>query len=68
MSEIATQILAAFDTLAPAEQHTVVTALLRRGGKLPSTVLADDVLLEVADSLFQELDAEEQPSGDSNAR
>jgi len=68
MSEVATQILAAFETLPPAEQHIVVTALLRRGGELQSSVLADDGLLEVADSLFQELDAEEQQSGDSNSR
>ncbi len=35
MSETAAQLLATFDSLAPHEQHELLTEMLRRSGELP---------------------------------
>ncbi len=59
MTEIASQLLATFETLPADEQHELVTQLLRRTGDLPDTLLSDDGLTAIADQLFQSLDAEE---------
>ena len=59
MSEIASQLLATFDSLPPQEQHELLTAMLRRSGELPDSGLSDDGLVGLADDLFQTLDAEE---------
>lgn len=47
----------------PREQHELITALLRRSGKLPDTLLSDEGFVGLADDLFQALDMEE-PHGD----
>lgn len=59
MSNTATHLLAAFDSLPAGEQHEVVTAMLERCGELPDRLLSDDELVGLADELFQTLDAEE---------
>ena len=65
MSEIASQLLATFDSLPPQEQHELLTAMLRRSGELPDSGLSDDGLVGLADDLFQTLDAEEANSEDA---
>lgn len=59
MSDTASQMLATFDSLPLREQHALLTAMLRRSGELPDTLLAEEHLVELADELFQALDAEE---------
>lgn len=68
MSEIASQLLATFETLPATEQHEIVTQLLRRTSAFPSTPLSDEDLTSVADDLFQMLDAEEDSDDNSNSR
>ncbi|MEX1233188.1 MAG: hypothetical protein WEB58_23255 [Planctomycetaceae bacterium] len=68
MTETATQVLAAFESLSPEEQHEVITAILRRSGELPQTAFADDALVGLADELFQVLDAEESDGACSPSR
>ena len=68
MSELGVQILESFDSLPIEEQHEVLTAMLRRTGELPGTLLSDENLVELADKLFQTLDAEESDGGDSGTR
>ncbi len=59
MSETAAQLLATFDSLAPQEQHELLTEMLKRSVELPTTILTDVQLVGLADNLFQALDAEE---------
>ena len=59
MTEIASQLLAAFEALPATEQQDVLTQILRRTGDLPDSHLSDDDLTSVADDLFQILDEEE---------
>ncbi len=68
MSETATQLLAAFESLPANEQHELLIAMLRRSGELPDTILSDDQLVGIADELFQTLDAEESNGDDSDSR
>ena len=65
MSETASQLLVTFDSLAPQDQHELITAMLRRTGELPDTLLADDALVDLADNLFQTLDMEESHGNDA---
>jgi len=67
MSETASQLLATFDLLPPQEQHELITAMLRRSGELPDTVLSDDALADLADNLFQTLDMEEAHGNDAKS-
>ncbi|MEM9352687.1 MAG: hypothetical protein AAGA92_06720 [Planctomycetota bacterium] len=67
MSDTASQLLATFDSLPPQEQHELVAAMLRRTGGLPGTLLPDDALVDLADSLFQTLDTEEADGSNSEA-
>jgi len=68
MSETATQLLATFESLPAKEQHELLIVLLRRSGELPDTIVSDDQLVEIADELFQSLDAEESNGDDADAR
>jgi hypothetical protein len=68
MTEIATQLLATFETLPAAQQHEIVTQLLRRTGGLPESTLTDDDLTAVADDLFLMLDAEEADGNNAPSR
>jgi len=67
MSETAAQLLATFDSLSPREQHELITAILRRSGELPNTLLSDEGLVDLADNLFQALDQEESHGNDANS-
>ncbi len=67
MSETAAHLLATFESLAPQEQHQLLTEMLRRSGELPDTFLRDDHLAGLADDLFQTLDAEESDDRNSGA-
>jgi len=67
MSETASQLLATFDSLPPQDQHELITAMLRRTGELPDTLLSDDALLDLADNLFQTLDMEESHGNDAES-
>ncbi|MCA9138013.1 MAG: hypothetical protein KDB00_14675 [Planctomycetales bacterium] len=68
MSEIANQLLATFETLPSEEQHELIVALLRRGGELPDSFIADDQFVILADELFQTLDAEESNDNETESR
>ena len=68
MSKMTSQILESFDALPPHEQHEVITEMLRRVGELPEGFLTDEELTELADDLFQTLDAEEANERESDAR
>ena len=68
MSEIANQLLAAFDALPPSDQSAVVAELLRRTVRSESGDVSDDALVVLADSLFLELDADEAGHGKSETR
>ena len=68
MTDIAIQLLAAFETLPAEEQHEVLVQLLRRTGDLPGSPLTDDALVSVADQLFQSLDAEEANGDNDRSR
>lgn len=68
MSETAARLLAAFNSLAPQEQHEVLTEMLRRSGELPDTFLTGDHLVGLADELFQALDAEESDGLETGAK
>ena len=59
MSETATKLLATFELLPPDEQHELLAEMLRRSGELQVSLLKDESLVELADDLFQTLDAEE---------
>ncbi|MCA9076795.1 MAG: hypothetical protein KDA93_17345 [Planctomycetaceae bacterium] len=67
MTETASQLLATFETLPVEEQHEVLAQMLRRTGDFPVTFLADDALTDIADQLFQSLDAEEADGERTNA-
>jgi len=67
MSDNATQLLATFDSLPAEEQHELLIAMLRRSGELPDTIVSDDQLAEIADELFQTLDAEESNGNDAES-
>ncbi len=68
MSETASQLLVTFDSLPPQEQHEIITAMLRRSGELPDTLLPDEGLIGLADDLFQALDAEESHGDNPQSR
>lgn len=68
MTDIAIQLLAAFEKLPAEEQHEVLVQLLRRTGDLPGSPLTDDALVSVADQLFQSLDAEEANGDNDRSR
>jgi len=68
MSETTAQLMMAFESLPVQEQHELLTEMLRRSGELPSTPLADDHLVGLADELFQALDAEESNGRKSGAK
>jgi len=68
MSDTATQLLATFQSLPANEQHELLIVMLRRGGELPDTVVLDDQLVDMADELFQTLDAEESNGDDAESR
>lgn len=68
MSETTSQLLATFDSLPPREQHELITALLRRSGELPDTLLPDEGLVGLADDLFQALDGEESNDAEAKPR
>lgn len=68
MSEIASQLLATFETLPATEQHEIVTQLLRRTSAFPDTPLCDDGLTAIADELFQMLDSEEDNRDNAKSR
>ena len=68
MSNDASQLLASFESLPANEQHELLTAMLRRAGELPDTIVSDDQLVGIADELFQTLDAEESDGDDSDSR
>ena len=67
MTDTATQLLATFESLSAAEQHVVLTQMLRRIGELPDAPMSDDALIANADDVFQSLDAEEDDGDDRNA-
>ena len=58
MSNAAAQLVAAFESLPPKEQHEVMTVLLKRSGELLDHQLSDNDLVGLADELFQTLDAD----------
>ena len=68
MTETAAQLMTTFESLPVKEQHELLTEMLRRSGELPATLLADDHLVELADVLFQALDAEESNGSKSSSR
>lgn len=68
MSETASRLLAAFESLPLQEQHELLTEMLRRGGELPETILSDNQLVVLADDLFQTLDAEESRGHESGSK
>ena len=68
MSETASQLLAAFETLPLNEQHDVLVAMLKRGGELPESIFTGDDLASIADELFQLLDEEESDDSQANSR
>ncbi|TWU08174.1 hypothetical protein [Stieleria varia] len=68
MSDAASQLLATFESLPANEQHELLIAMLRRSGELPDTIVSDDQLVEIADELFQTLDAEESDGDVSISR
>jgi hypothetical protein len=59
MSETAAQVLASFDLLPPHEKQLLLIELLRRTEDLPQDRLTEEQMVELADNLFQELDARE---------
>jgi hypothetical protein len=68
MTDVATKLLATFETLPADEQHELLMQMLRRAGSLPTSTLTDDELTAVAADLFQLLDAEEADGDGSRAR
>lgn len=68
MSETAAQLIIAFESLPAEDQHELLTEMLRRSGELPTTLLADDHLVGLADELFQALDAEESNGRKTGAK
>lgn len=65
MSETASELLAAFDSMSPREQHELVAAMLRRSGECPDAPMPDEGLVALADHLFQTLDLEESHGDDA---
>ena len=53
------QLLTSFDALPLAEQYQAVVEILRRSSAIVEGDLPDAALLEAADELFRNLDAEE---------
>ena len=68
MTDIASQLLATFESLPPREKHELLTQMLRRSGELPDSAMTDDELTAVADNLFQSLDAGEADDDNPNTR
>ncbi len=68
MTDIATKLLATFETLPADEQHELLAQMLRRTSTLPGIPMTDDALTAVADELFQSLDAEEARGDAPHAR
>ena len=66
MTEAVRELLIAFEALSPAEQHDVVSELLRRATALDD--LSEAALHELADELFRGYDAEENAHADSQPR
>ena len=66
MSDIASQLLATFETLTANEQHELLIAMLRRSSEFPDTIVSDDQLVGLADEIFQTLDAEESNGNDAD--
>jgi hypothetical protein len=63
MTTTARNLLAAFDTLPPDEQHQVAAEIIRRTA--PDGDLPDAALDELAAELFRGYDAEEAARADS---
>ncbi len=68
MSETSVQLLATFETLPKQEQHELMAEMLRRSGELPATLLTEDQLTDIADELFQALDAKESDGCNSDTK
>lgn len=68
MTDTASRLLTAFESLSAREQHELLIAMLRRNGELPDTIVSDDQLVGIADELFQTLDAEESDGDDADSR
>jgi hypothetical protein len=68
MTDTASRLLTAFESLSAREQHELLIAMLRRSGELPDTIVSDDQLVAIADELFQTLDAEESDGDDADSR
>ena len=68
MSDTADKLLETFESLPESEQHEVAIAILRRIGDLPEYSVTDDQLVNVAEELFQSLDAEESNGSNSESR
>jgi hypothetical protein len=68
MTDAASRLLTAFESLPAKEQHELLIAMLRRSGELPDTIVSDDQLVAIADDLFQTLDAEESDGNDADSR
>jgi hypothetical protein len=68
MTDVASQLLATFESLPANEQHEVLIAMLRRSGELPDMIVTDCHLVGLADELFQALDAEESDGDNAGSR
>jgi hypothetical protein len=68
MTDIASQLLATFESLPAREKHDLLTQMLRRSGALPDIAMTDDELTAVADNLFQSLDAGEADGDNFSTR
>jgi len=68
MSDTATKLLATFELLPAEERHELLIAMLRSSGELPDAIVSDDQLVEIADELFQSLDAEESNGNGTDSR
>lgn len=59
MTAAVQNLLTSYDALPPAERHEAAVEILRRAGLIPSGDVPDATLNELADELFQAMDAEE---------
>ncbi len=65
MTDLANQLLNAFDALPPDDRREVAAAVLRRVLDEAPTEVSDEALVMAAEVLFLELDAAEGEHGES---
>lgn len=67
MTAAVANVLSSFDLLSEEEQQTAAAEVLRRVSQMTPESIPDDAFVELAESQFRQLDAEEESDADAKS-